>query len=61
MLAPVGERAIAAGILTAAAFRNGDPAACTLLPRAIEQLMAQAVGAPPLSQWDTEEFCFRNH
>jgi len=50
MLAPVGERAIAAGILTAAAFRNGDPAACTLLPRAIEQLMAQAIGAPPLSQ-----------
>ena len=45
MLAPVGERAIAAGILTAAAFRNGDPAACTLLPRAIEQLMAQAIGS----------------
>jgi hypothetical protein len=29
-----GERAVAAGILTIADIRNGDPIACTLLPRA---------------------------
>jgi len=29
-----GERAVAAGILTIGDIRNGDPAACTVLPRA---------------------------
>jgi len=41
-----GERAVAAGILTVADIRNGDPAACALLPGSISPVSVPLAEKP---------------
>jgi hypothetical protein len=50
-----GERAVAVGILTIADIRNGDPAACTVLPGAISPAPeVTRVDSPHTRQQDLE-------